>query len=62
MLGSDYATNTWPGCGEIDIMEYKGSEPNKIQHSIIQLLPGAGNTNSTTIVNAASEFHIYKTI
>jgi hypothetical protein len=23
MLGSDYATNTWPGCGEIDIMEYK---------------------------------------
>jgi hypothetical protein len=24
MLGSDYATNTWPGCGEIDIMEHKG--------------------------------------
>jgi beta-glucanase (GH16 family) len=22
MLGSDYA-NTWPGCGEIDIMEHK---------------------------------------
>jgi hypothetical protein len=29
MLGSDYATNTWPGC-EIDIMEYKGNEPNVI--------------------------------
>jgi hypothetical protein len=27
MLGSDYATNTWPGCGEIDIMEHKGNEP-----------------------------------
>jgi hypothetical protein len=29
MLGSDYA-NTWPGCGEIDIMEHKGNEPNVI--------------------------------
>jgi hypothetical protein len=42
MLGSDYATNTWPGCGEIDIMEYK--EVNLIkymEHSIIQLFPGS---------------------
>jgi beta-glucanase (GH16 family) len=64
MLGSDYATNTWPGCGEIDIMEYKGSEPNKIHGTLHYpaVSPGAGNTNSTTIVNAASEFHIYKTI
>jgi hypothetical protein len=23
MLGSDYATNTWPGCGEIDIINTK---------------------------------------
>jgi beta-glucanase (GH16 family) len=63
MLGSDYATNTWPGCGEIDIMEYKGSEPNKIHGTLHYpaVSPGAGNTNST-IVNAASEFHIYKTI
>jgi beta-glucanase (GH16 family) len=38
MLGSDYATNTWPGCGEIDIMEYKGSEPMLfMEHCIIQL-------------------------
>jgi beta-glucanase (GH16 family) len=33
MLGSDYATNTWPGCGEID-MEYKGSEPNVIHGTL----------------------------
>jgi beta-glucanase (GH16 family) len=62
MLGSDYATNTWPGCGEIDIMEYK--EVNLIkymEHPLSSCSPGAGNTNST-IVNAASEFHIYKTI
>jgi beta-glucanase (GH16 family) len=34
MLGSDYATNTWPGCGEIDIMEHKGSEPNVIHGTL----------------------------
>jgi beta-glucanase (GH16 family) len=33
MLGSDYATNTWPGCGEIDIMERK--EPNVIHGTCI---------------------------
>jgi beta-glucanase (GH16 family) len=34
MLGSDYATNTWPGCGEIDIMEHKGNEPNVIHGTL----------------------------
>ncbi|MGO4816793.1 family 16 glycosylhydrolase [Flavobacterium sp. W22_SRS_FP1] len=64
MLGQDYATNTWPACGEIDIMEFKGSEPNKIHGTLHYpaVSPGAGNTNSTTIANASSEFHIYKTI
>jgi hypothetical protein len=33
MLGSDYATNT-PGCGEIDIMEHKGNEPNVIHGTL----------------------------
>jgi beta-glucanase (GH16 family) len=61
MLGSDYATNTWPGCGEIDIMEYKGSEPNKI-HGTLHYPKCSWKYHSTTIVNAASEFHIYKTI
>jgi hypothetical protein len=37
MLGSDYATNTWPGCGEIDIMEYKEEPMLFMEHSIIQL-------------------------
>ena len=64
MLGQDYATNTWPGCGEIDIMEFKGSEPTKIHGTLHYpaVSPGAGNTNSTTIANASSEFHIYKAI
>jgi beta-glucanase (GH16 family) len=64
MLGEDYATNTWPGCGEIDIMEFRGSQPNTI-HGTLHYpnnSGGNGNTNSTTIANASSEFHIYKTI
>jgi beta-glucanase (GH16 family) len=59
----DYVTNTWPGCGEIDIMEYKGSNP---QHFGTLHYPGNsggnGNSASTTIANAASQFHVYKTI
>ncbi|MCG9791018.1 family 16 glycosylhydrolase [Flavobacterium algicola] len=64
MLGSDYATNTWPGCGEIDIMEHKGNEPNVI-HGTLHYpnnSGGNGNGNTTTITNASTEFHIYKTI
>jgi beta-glucanase (GH16 family) len=41
MLGSDYA-NTWPGCGEIDIMEYKGNEPNVI-HGTLHYQERSGN-------------------
>ncbi|EIA08054.1 family 16 glycosylhydrolase [Flavobacterium frigoris] len=64
MLGQDYATNTWPGCGEIDIMEYKGSQPTTIYGTLHYpgRSGGNGNGNSTSISNAASEFHVYKTI
>jgi len=34
MLGSDIETNPWPNCGEIDIMEYRGQEPNIINGSV----------------------------
>lgn len=64
MLGADYATNTWPACGEIDIMEHKGNEPNKI-HGTLHYpgnSGGNGNGNTTTITNASSEFHVYKTV
>jgi beta-glucanase (GH16 family) len=49
MLGSDYATNTWPGCGEIDIMEHKGNEPNVI-HGILHY-PGRSGGNADEISN-----------
>jgi beta-glucanase (GH16 family) len=30
MLGNDCDSNPWPGCGEIDIMEYLGDDPTRI--------------------------------
>ncbi len=34
MLGADIETNPWPQCGEIDIMEYRGQQPNLIHGSV----------------------------
>ncbi|MGL2963562.1 glycoside hydrolase family 16 protein [Flavobacterium sp. RSB2_4_14] len=63
-VGQDIATNTWPACGEIDIMEHRGNTPNVIHGTCHYpgVSPGAGNTNSTTIQNASTEFHVYKAI
>lgn len=34
MLGADEDTNTWPNCGEIDIMELRGQQPNVINGTV----------------------------
>jgi beta-glucanase (GH16 family) len=34
MLGADFPGVSWPDCGEIDIMEYRGQEPNILVGSI----------------------------
>jgi beta-glucanase (GH16 family) len=64
MLGENYATNTWPACGEIDIMEHKGNEPNKIHGSLHYPgnFGGNANTNTTMITGASSQFHVYKAV
>lgn len=64
MLGQNYATNTWPSCGEIDIMEHKGNQQDKIYGTLHYPgnSGGNGNSNSTTITGASSEFHVYKAI
>ncbi len=61
MLGSDIATAGWPACGEIDIMEHRGSELNKIFGTLHYPGRSGGNADgSTTVIsNATTEFHIY---
>ena len=58
---SIYGTTSWPGCGEIDIMEHWGSNQNYIQ-SAIHSPSSYGNTvnhGGSVINNASTDFHIY---
>ena len=61
MLGSNIDVATWPSCGEIDIMEQKGSELNKIYGTIHYPghFGGGGVGSTTTISGASTDFHIY---
>ncbi|MDT0558453.1 family 16 glycosylhydrolase [Ichthyenterobacterium sp. W332] len=61
MLGEDYQTNTWPNCGEIDIMEQKGQDKNTVLATLHYpaVSPGTGNSASTNLPTAISQFHNY---
>ncbi len=62
MLGTNITTVSWPKCGEMDIMELLGQEPNKV-HQTIHYGPGPGSiqkTNSRISPTAYSDaFHLY---
>jgi len=61
MLGGNIDGVGWPACGEIDIMEYVGYQPN-IVHSTVHMPAGYGDTadgNHKTLETAEEEFHIY---
>jgi beta-glucanase (GH16 family) len=61
MLGSDISSAGWPNCGEIDIMEHRGSELNKIFGTLHYPGRSGGNADGGTkvISNATTEFHTY---
>lgn len=61
MLGSDIKTAGWPRCGEIDIMEHRGRELNKIFGTLHYPGRSGGNADGNTkvIADAATEFHLY---
>ena len=61
MLGSNISQVDWPACGEIDIMEYVGYEPDVI-HSTVHTPSGYnadGSGSSKTLTTAEEEFHVY---
>ncbi|WP_417941899.1 family 16 glycosylhydrolase [Flavobacterium sp. RS13.1] len=64
MLGQNYATNPWPACGEIDIMEHVGNNQNVILGTLHYPGRSGGNadTGSKTIANVSTEFHVYKAV
>jgi beta-glucanase (GH16 family) len=64
MLGKDYTNVGWPACGEIDIMEHKGSEPGLI-HGSLHTPSSHGDTTNTEIVSVddvSTQFHDYEVI
>jgi len=61
LLGDNIDTVGWPACGEIDILESVGNNPNVI-HSSLHSPGRSGNTpdtKTTTAANSTTEFHIY---
>lgn len=62
-VNNNFSTNPWPECGEIDIMEEVGADPNVVSSSIhTKDYNHTKNTQKTAARNigtAESEFHIY---
>ena len=61
MLGGDFGTAGWPACGEIDIMEYVGYQPDVV-HATIHTpsgFGGSGNGASKSLPTCEEEFHNY---
>lgn len=63
LLGSNISEVSWPQCGEIDVMEYRGQEPNLIHGSVHG--PGYSGGNAVTKSfgfaddRFDTEFHIF---
>ncbi len=64
LLGADVDTNTWPACGEIDIMEYRGQEPTQVTGTVHG--PGYSGKDGITSTRALSggatfdgAFHVF---
>lgn len=63
MLGNNIDSIGWPRCGEIDIMEHVGYQPDSIYGTVhtdmYNHTKGTQKTRGITIVNPYSQFHVY---
>jgi beta-glucanase (GH16 family) len=61
MLGKNISNVGWPVCGEIDILEYVGKEPNTIFTSLHTKASHGNtiNTKRTVVKNVEDDFHTY---
>ncbi|MBX0291839.1 glycoside hydrolase family 16 protein [Hymenobacter sp. HSC-4F20] len=66
MLGADIDQNNWPKCGEIDIMELRGSRPTELL-STMHLANNAGaheyrGTTEKMTVDLSADYHTYSVV
>ena len=61
MLGANLETAPWPACGEIDIMEHKGSDEGRIYATLHHPGHSGGNGDGGTRMfqNVTTDFHVY---
>ena len=61
MMGDNITSAGWPACGEIDIMEHKGNDLNKIYVALHYPGRSGGQAVSASALksNVATEFHTY---
>ena len=63
MLGTNIRQVGWPACGEIDIMEYVGFEPNTIHANIhtrkYNHVKKTGKGDKITVEKPFADFHVY---
>ena len=62
MLGADIAKVPWPACGEIDIMEHRGKELNKMIAALHYPERHGNNPNKaeTYVDGVTTDFHLYR--
>ena len=62
MLGSNLSEVSWPNCGEIDILEHKGNNQDRVYGSLHFPGNSGGNSvgSSVSVPNLSSEFHLYE--
>jgi beta-glucanase (GH16 family) len=68
MLGSNISTVGWPQCGEIDVMEWRGTfgQANTVGHALHSSARHGGNpvepAERTPVSNPSTEFHTYAVV
>ena len=56
-----FGTQSWPACGEVDIMEHWGTNQNYVQSAMHtpSSYGGTVNLGGQTVATASSQFHVY---
>jgi beta-glucanase (GH16 family) len=64
MMGANIDAVSWPACGEIDVMEWKGSTPTVVGHATHSPSRNGGNAISTTapVTDPSNTFRTYAVV